>query len=82
VPSAHWTPQPPQLSASALVFTQTPPHAVWSAGHVAHVLLTQTPLLQTVGQVPQCCGSVLRSTQVPAQSVVPPLQAHTPLTQW
>jgi hypothetical protein len=47
-----------------------------------HVPRTQIcPVPQTLLQEPQLCASLWKSTQAPAQIVVPPGQAHTPETQ-
>jgi hypothetical protein len=85
VPETHcWSgpqtvPHAPQLSGSALPFTQTPPH--WSDGQT-HSLATQTrPPPQEASHAPQCCWLVAVFTHSPPHSVSPAGHAQAPETQ-
>jgi hypothetical protein len=59
------------LFRSAFVFVQTPLHDVVGCGQPHPPLVHAAPPVQTTPQAPQSLGSFLRSTQAPAQSVVP-----------
>lgn len=76
-------PQAPQFALSVVRLTHVVSHFVWSAGHcAAQVPLKQTwPAAQDAPQEPQCCTSLLVSTQVPLQFVAPAAQAQLPSVQ-
>jgi hypothetical protein len=77
-PAAQGVPQAPQLFGSVCRFAQTvglaAGQAVWSVGVAGHckvqvgapaTTVQLRPAAQAVAQVPQCCGSLFRLTQVP-----------------
>jgi hypothetical protein len=94
--AAQTVPQPPQFSGSEVVSKQTPPGQVvspaWHAVVVAqaaeeHAATFPGYALQTVAQLPQCVGEVVRSLHAPLQSVrggvheamhAPPLHLSAP----
>ena len=74
-------PQPPQWRLSEVVSRQAPPQEERPAGQVswqAPLAQVGDPVGHACAQLPQFCGSVIVSTHVPAQSVVPVGQPHLP----
>jgi hypothetical protein len=61
-PAAHALPHAPQFDESALVSRQRPLHIDCPAGHAQEPPLQ--PDAQAALQAPQCCGLVIRSTQL------------------
>ena len=81
-PPLHASPHPPQLALSVCVSTQLAAHSVVAAGQLS--MHADAPHTSSVSHVvihsPQLSGSSVRSKQTPAQSVVPFVHSHRPLT--
>src|SRR4051812_41820647 len=83
--AAHATPQAPQLRLFDESWTQLLPHSARPTGHPQIALEQTWPLPHAVAQVPQCFASLVRSAQLPLQSVNPwlhmlPTGVHWPAT--
>jgi len=84
-PPGHFTPQPPQSSASLVVSTQAPEHAVspllQAMPHApcVHVACPCATAGHALPQAPQLAGLLVVSTQVPLHSVG--VAAEHPVTQ-
>lgn len=65
----HWMPQPPQLFASDVVFTQLLPHLVRPGPQLQLPNVQVPPGPQSLLQAPQCCALKLVNTQEPPQFV-------------
>jgi hypothetical protein len=80
--TAQSLPQAPQLSGSDLGSVHWLLHESSGDGHV-HTPLAQLSFVEhTVEHAPQFLRSVLRSTQAPAQFVLPPVHIETQLPAW
>ncbi len=70
-PPAQGRSQPPQWAALELVSRQPSPHSVVVAGQVHALSVHVRPPVQALAHIPQCDGSLVRSTHRPSQGEVP-----------